>query len=261
MPFWQAGPTRFFVFESLLDADLVQAIFTRRGGLSPEPWASLNVGSTVGDHQSRVGSNIKRCFEAVDREPATSHDVWQSHSSAVVFADSPRGGRERLKADILVSNNPNVTLFMRFADCVPIFLFDPARRVVGLVHAGWLGTVRRAAAVAVTAMQERFGSLPQNIRAGIGPSICREHYPVGPEVVEQVRHVFGDAAEEHLHVDNGATHFDLWSANKGLLKAAGVESIEVCGICTASHLEDWYSHRGERGLTGRFGALVGLASR
>ena len=259
MPFRQAGTIRFFVFESLLDAALVQAIFTRQGGPSPDPWASLNVGGTVGDDQSRVGSNIERCFKAVERDPATSHDVWQSHSSTVVFAYSPRGEQDRVRADILVSDTPEVTLFMRFADCVPIFLFDPVRRVVGLAHAGWLGTVRKAAAIAVKAMQDRYGSQPKDIRAGIGPSICREHYPVGPEVVEQVRQTFGHAADEHLRRENGATHFDLWSANKGLLQAAGLESIEECGICTASHPEDWYSHRADRGQTGRFGALIALA--
>jgi YfiH family protein len=261
MPFRQAGSVRLFEFETFSDAGLVQAVFTRRGGLSPQPWASLNVGGTVGDDRSRVDSNIERCFGAVGCETASCHDVWQSHSSAVVLADSPRAGRDLVRADILISDNPGVTLFMRFADCVPIFLFDPVRRAIGLVHAGWLGTVRNAAGVAVRAMTARFGCRPENIRAGIGPSICREHYPVGPEVVDQVRQALGEAAEEHLHRLNGMTQLDLWSANKHLLQAEGVESVEVCRICTAAHLEDWYSHRGERGRTGRFGALLALAGR
>ncbi len=258
MPFRQAGPIRFFEFETLSNAGLIQAVFTRQGGLSPEPWASLNVGGTVGDDRSRVDSNLERCFSAVGREAASCHDVWQSHSSTVVFADSPRAGQDRVRADILISGNPKVTLFMRFADCVPIFLFDPVARAIGLVHAGWLGTVRKVAGEAVKAMIGRYGSRPADILAAIGPSICREHYPVGPEVVEQVRQAFGDAADEHLHRSNGATQFDLWSANRNLLQSEGVESIEVCGICTAAHPEDWYSHRGERGRTGRFGALFAL---
>jgi YfiH family protein len=259
MPFRQSGSVRFFAFETLSNAGLVQAVFTRRGGLSPAPWSSLNVGGTVGDDRSRVDSNIELSFGAVGRATATCHDVWQSHSSTVVFADSPRAGQDRVRADILISDNPGVTLFMRFADCVPVFLFDPVRRVVGLVHAGWLGTVRKAASVAVRAMCERYGSQPANIRAGIGPSICREHYPVGPEVVAQVQQAFGPAADEHLHPADGAMQFDLWSANKHLLETEGVESVEVSAICTAAHPEDWYSHRGEQGRTGRFGALLALA--
>lgn len=249
------------MFETLSDADLTQAVFTRQGGTSPTPWASLNVGGTVGDDHARVESNIQRCFEAVDRPVSSCHDVWQSHSSTVVIADAPRGAGPRVRADILLSDSADVTLFMRFADCVPVFLFDPVRGVVGLVHAGWLGTVRMAAAVAVKAMRDRYGSRPGDIRAGIGPSICRQHYPVGPEVVEQVRQAFGDGADEHLHRANGATQLDLWSANQRLLQGEGVQSIEMCGICTAAHPEDWYSHRGERGQTGRFGALIALGRR
>jgi YfiH family protein len=261
MPFRQTGPVRFFEFDALSNTGLIQAVFTRQGGLSPDPWASLNVGGTVGDERSRVDSNIERCFNAVGRQIASCHDVWQSHSSTVVYADSPRAGRDRVRADILISDNPEVTLFMRFADCVPIFLFDPIARVIGLVHAGWLGTVRKASAVAVRAMAERFGSRAADILAGIGPSICREHYPIGPEVVEQVRRAFGNAADEHLHRANGTTQFDLWTANTSLLRSEGVESIEVSRICTAAHPEDWYSHRGERGRTGRFGALLALGER
>jgi len=261
MPFRQVGPIRFFEFESLGHADLIQAIFTRQGGLSPAPWASLNVGGTVGDDHSRVDSNIERCFEAVGRATYTVHDVWQSHSAVVVVADSPRDGNVRVRADILVSDQPGVTLFMRFADCVPILLFDPKARAVGLVHAGWLGTVRKAVEAAVKAMNEKYGSRPQDIRAGVGPSIGSDHYPVGPEVIEQVRQAFGAAADRHLHRQNGTTYFDLWSANQTLLEGVGVRSIEISGICTACHLEDWYSHRGERGQTGRFGALVALADR
>jgi YfiH family protein len=258
MPFRQAGPVRFYEFETLADADLVQAVFTRQGGSSPFPWASLNVGGTVGDDGARVATNIERCFEAVGRRTATCHDVWQSHSSTVVIADSPRMSPDRIRADIMITDNPDVTLFMRFADCVPIFLYDPVRRAIGLVHAGWLGTVRRAATVAVGAMRDRYGSRPSDIKAAIGPSICREHYPVGPEVVEQIRQALGDDAHKHLEQTNGSMHLDLWSANERLLEKEGVGSIEISRICTAAHLDDWYSHRGERGRTGRFGALLAL---
>lgn len=259
MPFRQVGQVRFFVFETLSDAGLVQAVFTRRGGSSPAPWASLNVGGTVGDDHSRVESNIEECFSAVGRETASSHDVWQSHSASVVIADRPRVSPDRVRADILISDNPDVTLFMRFADCVPIFLHDPVRRAIGLVHAGWLGTVRQAASVAVRALGDRYGTRPEDIRAAIGPSICREHYPIGPEVVDQVRQAFGAGADEHLHRTNGSTQFDLWSANASLLRMEGVESVELSGICTAADTGDWYSHRGEGGHTGRFGALLALS--
>jgi YfiH family protein len=259
MPFRQIGSLRIFQFESLASPRLVQAIFTRRGGVSPGPWCSLNVGATVGDDWGRVLENRRRSFSAVGRRLDSIHDVWQVHSANVVVANQPRADSDLVQADVLVSDNPHVTLFMRFADCVPILLYDPKRQIVGLAHAGWLGTVRGVATAVVQAMVEIYGSKPRDILAGIGPAIGQEHYPIGPEVVAQIRDAFGSHANRHLRVLNGAPHFDLWSANRELLERQGVGSVEVAELCTACHMEDWYSHRGERGETGRFGALIALS--
>jgi YfiH family protein len=258
MPFRQAGTLRIFEFESLKRPGLVQAVYTRRGGTSPEPWRSLNVGGTVGDERARVIENRRRCFAAVGRDPDSIHDAWQVHSAAIVRAQAPRGEGDLVKADGLITDNPAVTLFMRFADCVPILLYDPGRPAVGLVHAGWLGTVRRAATAAVQAMGAAFGTVPERIMAAVGPSIGPDHYEVGNDVVEQMREALGMEADAHLHARDGRIHLDLWSANRALLESEGVGRIEVAGVCTACNLEDWYSHRAEHGRTGRFGGLIAL---
>ena len=198
-------------------------------------------------------------FRAVRRDPESLYDVWQVHSAEVMCADAPRlPDVPHIKADAILTNNPQVTLFMRFADCVPILLFDPAQLVVGLVHAGWQGTVKKVVAAAVNAMVDGFGSQPRDIQAGIGPSIGAHHYQVGPQVVEKVRQAFGDHAEDLLPRQGGAVQFDLWAANRILLGQVGVEQIETSNLCTACHVEDWFSHRAENGKTGRFGVLVGL---
>lgn len=259
MPFRQVGSLRIYQFESLIHPDLDQAIFTRRGGVSPDPWRSLNVGGTVGDERDRVKENRHRAFTAVGRDPATIYDVWQVHSAHVVVADAPRTEKSLIQADALITDNPQVTLFMRFADCVPILLFDPKHPAVGLVHAGWLGTVRGAAGAAVQAMVELYGTHAKDLLVGIGPSIGPDHYPVGPEVIEQVHQAFGLSADRHLHVRNGEVHFNMWTANRDLMEEQGVKSIEVAELCTVCHPEDWYSHRGEHGTTGRFGALIALS--
>ena len=145
-----------------------------------------------------------------------------------------------------------------FADCVPILLYDPARAVVGMAHAGWLGTVRGAAREAVLAMTRHYGSRPAEILAAIGPSIGPDHYEVGPEVVTQVQQTFGPTAVDLVERREGKAYLDLWRANRAQLEASGVHQIEVSGVCTACHLEDWFSHRAERGRTGRFGALMSL---
>lgn len=259
MPFSQNNGLRFYQFESL---SVRHAVFTRHGGVSPEPWASLNLGGTVGDEIVRVRKNRFLSFEAMGCETDSIFDVWQVHSADAVCADAPRKMDEPYqKADIILTDKPEVTLFMRFADCVPILVHDPKRKVIGISHAGWLGTVRDVAGATVNAMRERYGSDPSDVIACIGPSIGPDHYEVGKDVIEQVRQTFGDDAGLVLPLHGERTHFDLWKANQHLLKRAGVRQVELAGICTACHTEDWYSHRAEKGKTGRFGALISLLPR
>lgn len=259
MPFRQSGNVRYYTFDSLDEAGVVHAVFTRQGGVSPTPWEGLNLGGAVGDDPLRVAENRRRALLAAGRPPDSVYDAWQVHSADVVFAEGPRPPQTpQRKADIILSDCPGVTLLMRFADCTPILLYDPVRRVVGLVHAGWQGTVKRAAEAALEAMQARYASKPADVVAAIGPSIGVHHYPVGPEVVRQVNDSFGQEAHSLLPSHNGAVQFDLWAANRLVLQTAGVRQVETAGLCTACSLKDWYSHRAERGRTGRFGVLIGL---
>jgi YfiH family protein len=264
MPFQQPDSIRYYTFESLSDQKgLKHAVFTRRGGVSPAPWAALNLGGTVGDDPRRVAENREMVFRTLDRPKDSLFDVWQVHSSEVVCTRSPRPlDLPHKKADAILTDQPGITLFMRFADCVPILLFDPQKRVIGLVHAGWKGTVIRTAAEAVRRMRLEYGSVPEDILAAIGPSIAAHHYEVGKEVMEQVRGTFGEDASGLLSSVDGdqvsGVQFDLWAANRLILEQEGVKQIEISGICTACHLEDWYSHRGEKGKTGRFGVLMGF---
>lgn len=259
MPFIERQGVRYYAFE-IFPSGLVQGILTRKGGVSPAPWASLNLGGTVGDDPQRVRENRTRALEALGRSPDSVFDAWQVHGSDVFRAEAPRPAyMPHPKADILLTDRPQVTLLMRFADCVPIFLFDRRQGAIALVHAGWKGTVEGAARVAVQAMQAHYGTRAQDVLAGIGPSIGPDHYEVGDDVIEQVRRAFGAAAERLLISYNGSIHFDLWEANRLLLESVGVEQIEIAGLCTACDLEHWYSHRAEKGRTGRFGAIFAIA--
>ncbi len=219
------------------------------------------MGGSVGDDPDRVRENRSRAFATLNRPVGSIYDVWQVHSAEVVRTEKPRHPESPpIQADIILTDRPEVTLYMRFADCVPILLFDPRRGIVGLAHAGWLGTVRGVSGAAVGKMQEFYGSNPAEILAAIGPSIGVDHYEVRPDVTGQIRQVFGREAESLIEAREGKTYLDLWAANAVQLRAAGVGKIEVAGICTACHLEDWFSHRAEQGRTGRFGALIALQS-
>ena len=256
MPFHHQDNLRFFQFNTL---QARHAIFTRHGGLSPEPWGSLNVGGTVGDDLTRVRTNRNLSLKVLDCSPDSVFDVWQVHSADVVCATAPRPDSESVRqADIILTDKPELTLYMRFADCVPILFHDPCKGVVGVAHAGWVGTVRDVATASVNAMRKQYGSNPADIIAGIGPSIGPDHYEVGSDVILQVIQKFGDDSELLLKSNNGKIHFDLWKTNRLLLERAGVKQIEVAEICTACNTNDWFSHRAEKGRTGRFGALITL---
>jgi len=258
MPFQSHAKIRYFQFEHL-GQGIAHAVFTRRGGVSPDPWAALNMGSTVGDDLERVLENRRLALASLERDPLSVYDVWQVHGVEVAIAETPRlPGTPHLQADAILTDKPGLTLMMRFADCVPIMLHDPVRMVVGIAHAGWMGTVRGLVRFTVEAMQKRYGSRPADILAGIGPSIGPDHYAVGPDVVIQVRQAFGSDASSLLSGNTGTRKFDLWAANRLILEQAGVRHIEIAGLCTACATMDWYSHRVEKGQTGRFGAMIAL---
>jgi YfiH family protein len=263
MPYHQPDELRYYTFDALDNCHVVNGVFTRRGGVSGGHWQSLNLGGTVGDDAQHVMENRRRAFRALGRDLESLYDVWQVHSATVVCTDRPRPlSTPHLQADAILTDRPEVTLFMRFADCVPVLLYEPRRRVVGLVHAGWQGTVKRTAAAAVQVMEERYGCQAQDILAAIGPSIGAHHYQVGPDVSTIVQQVFGqDSAGLLIPCGDCApdrVQLDLWRANLLVLQQAGVRQVEVAGICTACSTEDWYSHRAEQGRTGRFGALIAL---
>ena len=217
------------------------------------------MGGTVGDDLTRARANRNLSLQALGCSPESVFDVWQVHGADVVCATAPRPDGESMRqADIILTDNLDLTLYMRFADCVPILFHDPRKGVVGVAHAGWMGTLRGVATSAIDMMKKQYGSNPADIIAGIGPSIGPDHYEVGSDVILQVMQRFGDESDLVLKSHSGQIHFDLWKTNQVLLEREGVGNIEVAGICTACNTADWFSHRAEKGRTGRFGALITL---
>lgn len=254
-------------FETLPD-QLDAFVSTRHGGVSSPPHDSLNLGLWVGDEEEGVVENRRRLFDAFEMDLERS--VWcrQIHSDgvAVVGADdagrgSTRGDSTVADADALVTETAELRLCVTLGDCVPVVVFDPERHVVGLAHAGWGGTVARICSRTVAVMGERFGCDPGAIVAAIGPSIGPAGYEVGANVIEQASAAYGERAAEILTPAEGEKAlFDLWTANRIDLEEAGVspERIEVSGLASDRHLEDFYSHRREGGRTGRFITAVSL---
>ncbi len=259
MGFNEKNGLRYYQFDSFLGQPVFHAILTRHGGVSRPPYASLNTGGTVGDDPQAVLENHQRIYQTFGYEFGSRFDVWQVHGNRVLCADVPRGvGNPHPKADSILTNQSDLTLFMRFADCVPILLLDPVFNAIGIVHAGWQGTIKRIAKFAIEKMTSCFGSQPETLLAGIGPSICQKCYEVGSEVQDAFIGVFGEVTNDYFQVCHGGLFLDLWRANRDILRKAGVGQVETAGICTACNLEDWYSHRAEDGNTGRFAVLMAI---
>jgi YfiH family protein len=260
MPFHQPQSVRYYSFDLFEEKAITHAVFTRVGGVSNNQWTSLNVGLTVGDDPAHVAENRRLSFQTANRSLDTLSDSWLVHGTDVFVYQSPRPIDQAFppKADIILTDNPEVTLFMRYADCAPILLYDPVKRVVGLVHSGWQGTVKMVGKVAVEAMQARFGCNPADILAAIGPTIGPDQYEVGTDIVETIKSTFGQDSNKLLPRINHTVHFDLWEANRMILEQAGVGQIELAAICTAKNPQDWFSHRASNGKTGRFGVLLAL---
>jgi polyphenol oxidase len=172
--------------------------------------------------------------------------IGSVHGASVARVDEPGGSVDDV--DALLTDRAGVALFATFADCYPIVLWDPERKVAGLVHAGWRGTRAGVATAAVRFMQGEFGS--RRIWAGIGPGICGRCYEVGPEVADQFDAKFvREGAGDRLLLD-------LAAANRAQLADEGVKPIFDIGICTKEHYL-FPSHRRHPDGT-RFGAIVAL---
>jgi YfiH family protein len=249
----------YYCFEALDDQPgLFHGIFTRLGGVSSAPWATLNVGHTVGDDDEAVEENhhrVCRTLGIARRDIATGHQVHGTRVAHVGHADR---GQVYPQTDILITNVPGVALMQRYADCLPVLLYDPVHRAIGLAHAGWRGTLAGVVREAVQAMQSAFNSHPANLVVGLGPGIGPCCYQVGPEVAEAAQAAIPGWPSVLLRQRDGSWHLDLWEANRRLLVQAGVERVEISGLCTACRTDEFYSHRAERGQTGRFGVIVGL---
>lgn len=255
-PHFQDG-IKYYTLDSFDWLGIQHGFFTRSGGVSAPPWDTLNTAQTVGDTRENVIENRRRIFNALGRNVESIFDVWQVHSDIVLSTDAPRQlDQPHQKADGILTDRSEITLMMRFADCVPIMLFDTKNGAAGIVHAGWKGTLTRIAANAVEKMAAIYNTRPEDIIAGIGPSIGPDHYEVGDDVALYAKSVFNGFHDQVLRYESGKPHLDLWRANAITLGLCGVRNIEVAGFCTACNTGEWFSHRGDQGRSGRFAALL-----
>lgn len=237
-------------------------VTSRAGGVSERNYASMNLGLYSGDRRERVDENIRRLMAGLGLGPERLLLPRQVHGCRVAVVDktfTQLSGVEREARlegfDALVTADPGVCVAVATADCVPILLYAPDKRVVAAVHAGWRGTVARIAERTVQRMADAFGCDPRQVWAAIGPSIGPAAFEVGEEVVDAFRDAGFDLSRLLLRdPDSGKGHIDLWRANRMSLAGAGLEGgrIELAGICTYERFNDYFSARRLGVRSGRF---------
>ncbi|MCC7370003.1 MAG: peptidoglycan editing factor PgeF [Chloroflexi bacterium] len=255
-----AGLTRtmlpLLTFGSFDDPRIAHGVTTRAGGVSVGPYASLNLGMSVGDDPGAVEENRARLAGSLGFAAEQLVTTPQVHGNAVLHVTAETAPTAlQTRADILVTDRPGFLIVQRYADCVPILLWHPERDVVGVAHAGWRGTAVDVAGTAVAAVRELAGNR-DGIRAAIGPSIGPCCFEVGEEVVA----AFPEHPDTASIGPRGRPHVDLWEINRRQLQAAGLaeDAIEVAQVCTRCDARTFFSHRALGYPAGRFGAAIGL---
>ncbi|NPB08759.1 MAG: peptidoglycan editing factor PgeF [Thermodesulfobacteria bacterium] len=239
------GALPFYRFSAL---EIPHAVFTRRGGVSEGPYATLNLSFEVGDDPERVKENRRRIKEGLACRYLVS--AKQVHGAEVFLA---RGLEEDLEVegyDALITDQPGVGLLIKQADCQALILYEPERKALGLIHAGWRGLVRGVIPRTIRALRESFGVSPERLRAFISPSL----QPCCAEFRDWER-LF---PEEFARFRLPGNHFDLPAISRHLLLKEGLEpeNIFVSRLCTRCR-EEFFSYRREK-RSGRFGTLAYL---
>lgn len=256
----------FYVSPLLERAGVRHAFSTRIGGISPAPFDSLNLGNpsdgTIRDEYERIYENYRRLQRAIGfHEDCRRCWMHQVHGGAVAHVQCDEEFRDAMQADAIVGDDPQRILAVRVADCAPVLLATADGRTVAAVHAGWRGVVCGVVPSAVRALSERGSAAPEGLLAAIGPCIGFESFEVAPEVLNEFQRLFGTAAPTRRRSD-GKGNVDLRAAVRTQLLCAGIapDRIDTTDRCTYRDRDDFFSHRRERGITGRMAALIAPAA-
>ena len=239
---------------------------TRLGGVSSGIYASMNLGLTRGDDPDCVRENYRRFLETVGGTGRRYAMCDQVHGAAVrniTLADTKTDLYHRLnyEGDGMMTAIPGVTLVVFSADCIPVLLCDPVRRVIAAVHAGWRGTAAGVVSAAVERMTEVYGCSPADIRAAIGPGIGPCCFETHEDVPNAMMASVSSPALPYIKVkENGKFSVDLKGINAKRLELAGLrpEHIAVSDACTACHGEEFWSHRVMGTERGSMAAMIEL---
>ncbi len=230
--------------------DIIARVSTRQGGISPGPFTSLNMGRTVGDEPEFVEWNRAKFCEKSGADPERLARLRQVHGTGIHYADAPGFYGE---GDGFITDKRGVFLSVHVADCIPLFIYEPRVRVLALLHAGWRGLESGIISIALGRMIQEFSCESGEMVAALGPHIRDCCYSVGEEVAKKF-------PEESFHRhDNGVYMLSLSRAAVKQLTSGGIPISKIGhdGFCTSCDKNMFFSHRRDKGRTGRMMALFG----
>ena len=249
------------------ETGLQHGFSTRKGGVSKEHLASLNLSFSVEDAKENVLENFRRIGERFGKTPEDFVLSKQSHETKVLKVGTKDRGKGITKdrdyegIDALITDEKGIILSCFSADCVPILFYDPIHKAVGACHSGWRGTKGKILQNVVEEMRKHFSSNPAEILVAIGPSICKEQYVVSEDLtlsfLEDYPDLGEDTASPIQRISKDKFQLDLWDLNRRIALDCGIkeEHISISGYCTMENPELFFSHRysqGRRGLQGAF---------
>ena len=249
------------------ETGLQHGFSTRKGGVSKEHLASLNLSFSVEDAKENVLENFRRIGERFGKTPEDFVLSKQSHETKVLKVGTKDRGKGITKdrdyegIDALITDEKGIILSCFSADCVPILFYDPIHKAVGACHSGWRGTKGKILQNVVEEMRKHFSSNPAEILIAIGPSICKEQYVVSEDLalsfLEDYPDLEEDTASPIQRISKDKFQLDLWDLNRRIALDCGIkeEHISISGYCTMENPELFFSHRysqGKRGLQGAF---------
>ncbi|MBE6996073.1 MAG: peptidoglycan editing factor PgeF [Ruminococcaceae bacterium] len=257
----------FWLSSSLLEkGGLCHGFSTRRGGVSPAPWDSLNLRPGQGDGQEALAENYRRFFAVCGGEwqrAVLSRQVHETTVRLCTAADAGKGlfAPRDYTADALITNEPNLPLVVFSADCGILLLYDPVQRAIGAVHAGWRGCAAGIVEKTVREMECAFSSRPEDLLAAIGPCIGQCCFETDDDVPSAMTAALGAAAAPLMERRGAKWHVDLAGLNRQWLLRAGLDSanIDLCGLCTACRPDLFWSHRKTGDARGAQIAMIALS--
>ena len=244
---------------------LVHGFSTREGGVSEGPFASLNLGRSVGDDPEHVAENARRFARELGLTPGQLVSANQVHGETIVEVTGAQPGplvpAAIADADGLVTRARGVALGIRTADCVPVLIHAPDVGAIAAVHAGWRGAVVGIAGKAVARLEELYGADPAKMIAVIGPHIRSCCYEVGLDVAGQFEARFGKGVAAPSGQGRQAARLDLEEANRRALTEAGIlpENLDALPECTSCDPQRFFSHRRDQGRSGRHLSVLALS--